>query len=182
MDVIELDRRARAATGAVIDQVPDALLDAPTPCSRWTIREIVEHMVDNNRETVAMARGESSVDIGSGFADTGAAFDAAWADPAVRDRTFTLAGTDVDWRGVVAVHFADVLVHGWDIGRAAGIDVTIDDDLAAAALRVTSRFPDSVRGPDAGFDHPRPAPDDAPVQTRLLAFLGRDPEWTRPAE
>ncbi|MCT2582605.1 TIGR03086 family metal-binding protein [Actinophytocola gossypii] len=181
MDVMELDRRARAATGAIIDRVPDALLDAPTPCDSWTIRQIVEHMVDNNRAFVS-AHKDSTVDIGHDFAETGQAVDDLFADPAVRERTFTLAGVDVDWRGAVAVHFADVLVHGWDIGRAAGLDVTIDDDLAAAALRVTSRFPDSVRGPDRGFDHPRPVRDDAPVWIRLLAFLGRDPEWTRRAE
>ncbi|HEX2130752.1 MAG TPA: TIGR03086 family metal-binding protein [Actinophytocola sp.] len=177
MDVIELDRRARAATGEIIDQVPEALLDAPTPCSRWTIRQIVEHMIDNNRALVAMARDEAIA--GTGFADTGEAFSAAFADPAVRERTFTLAGVETDWRGVVSVHFADVLVHGWDIGRAAGIDVTIDDDLAGAALRVTSRFPERLRGPDGAFDHARTTPDDAPIQTRLLAFLGRDPQWTQ---
>ena len=90
---------------------------------------------------------------------------------------FELAGIESDGRGVIAVNFADVLVHGWDIARAAGFDVAIDDDLCTAALRVTSRFPENLRGPDGAFDHPRPVPDDAPVQLRLLAFLGRDPEW-----
>lgn len=179
MDVIELGRRASAATAAIIDRVPADRMDAPTPCARWTIREIVRHLVDNDRGHVAEARNSSTVDIGTEFSATSKVFTETFDDPAVLGRKFELAGIEVDGRAVVAVRFADVLVHGWDIGRAAGIEVRIDDDLAAAALRVTSAFPENLRGPDGAFDYPRPAPEDAPLQVRLLAFLGRDPEWTQ---
>lgn len=182
MDVIELDRRASAATGAIIDRVPAGLLDARTPCTKWTVREIVTHLVDNNRSLVAQARDETDADIGMGigtdFTTTSRVFTETFADPAMLTRRFELARIPTDGRGVVSVHFADVLVHGWDIGRAAGLSVTIDEDLAHAALRITARMPDGLRGPDKAFAHARPAPDDAPVHTRLLAFLGRDPEWS----
>lgn len=177
MDVIELDRRASAATGAVIDRVPAERMDAPTPCAAWTIRDIVEHLVGNNRGLVGRARGEGPADIGTDFGATSQVFTETFADPGVRTRSFELSGVPTDWRGVVAVHFADVLVHGWDIGRAAGVDVTLDEDLAAAALRITSLFPEHLRGPDGPFGRPHPVPADAPAQTRLVAFLGRDPEW-----
>ncbi|MPZ82004.1 MAG: TIGR03086 family protein [Actinophytocola sp.] len=178
MDLIELDRRAGAATSAIIDQVPAGLLDAPTPCTKWTVWQIIEHMVENNRAHVAQARDESEVDIGIGFARTGQAFTETFRDPATLTRQFTLGKFPTDGRGVVAVHLADVLVHGWDIGRAAGIPVTFDTDLARVALRITEGFPDGLRGPDGAFARALPAPDDAPIHTRLLAFLGRDPEWT----
>lgn len=181
MDLRELDQRATAATGAIIDQVPEDLLDAPTPCTRWTIRQIVEHLVDNNRSHIAEARGVSEVDdIGRGFAETSRAFTETFADPAVLSRPFVMGGIPSDGRGVVAVHFADVLVHGWDIGCAAGLAVTFEEDLAAAALRITERFPDTpaVRGPNGAFALPVRVPDDAPAPIRLLGFTGRDPAWS----
>jgi uncharacterized protein (TIGR03086 family) len=176
VDLIDLHRRAADATGAIIERVPGDLLDAPTPCARWTIRDVIAHLVDNNRGLIARVGG-SEVD---GFAATARAFNEAYADPAVQDAKFEVVGIPTDGRGMLAVQFADVLVHGWDIGRGAGLDVTIPDDLATAALRITSGFPEHLRGPDSSFAHPHSAPQDAPAGVRLLAFLGRDPEWTAP--
>jgi uncharacterized protein (TIGR03086 family) len=175
MDVIELLRRATASTAAVIERIGEDQLDAPTPCARWTIREIVGHMEDNSRHMLERVDRKSTEDE---FAALNAAVLDAYADPEVQARKFELGGNELDGRGLVAVNFADVLVHGWDIARAAGFDVSLDDDLCTAAFRVTSRFPESLRGPDGAFDHPRPIPDDAPPRQRLLAYLGRDPEWT----
>lgn len=176
MDLIDLHRRAAAATGAIIDQVPEDLLDAPTPCPDWAIRDVITHLVDNNRFLIARSGRESEVD-GTDFAATSRAFNETFADPEVQARPFEVREIPVDGRGMIAVQFADVLVHGWDIGRSAGLDVTLPDDLAAAALRITEGFPADMRGPGGAFGHARPVPDDAPAGTRLLAFLGRDPEW-----
>jgi uncharacterized protein (TIGR03083 family) len=175
VDLIELHRRAAEHTKAIIDRVPADRLDAPTPCASWTVRDVIGHLVDNNRHLVARA-GKSGVDS-TEFGPTSTAFNRAFADPGVQATPFELRGVPTDGRGVVAVQFADVLVHGWDIARSAGLDGTLPDDLAAAALRVTQRFPDSMRGPDGPFDHPREVPGDAPASVRLVAFSGRDPEW-----
>jgi len=175
MDVIEMHRRATAATAAVLDQVPADQLDAKTPCTRWTIREIVTHMVDNSHSMLGRLDQKSTLDT---FDALNLAVLDAYDDPDVLGRKFELAGFEVDGRAVVAVNFADVLVHGWDIARAAGFDVTFDDDLAEAALRVTSIVPDSMRGPDKAFDHAREVAEDASPHDRLIAFVGRDLGWS----
>jgi uncharacterized protein (TIGR03086 family) len=176
VDLIELHRRAADHTKAIIDRVPADRLDAPTPCASWTVRDVIGHLVDNHRYLVAKA-GKSGVDS-TEFGPASAAFNQAFADPEVQTTAFELRGVPTDGRGVVAVQFADVLVHGWDIARSAGLDATLPDDLASAALLVTQRFPDGMRGPDGPFDHPREVPGDAPAGVRLVAFSGRDPEWT----
>jgi uncharacterized protein (TIGR03086 family) len=175
MDVIDLLRRANSSTAAVVERVPENLLDAPTPCARWTIRDIVEHMAGNSHHMLERIDRKSTADD---FAALNTIVLDAYDDPEVQARKFELAGIELSGRDAVAVNFADVLVHGWDIARAAGLDVSLDDDLCTAAFRVTSRFPENLRGPDGAFDHARPIPDDAPVQQRLLAYLGRDPEWS----
>lgn len=174
MDVIAYHRRATASTAAVIDRVPDDLLDAPTPCAAWTIREIVEHMVGNSHTMLGRLDLVSTADDLTSLNDAVAS---AYDDPEVQQRKFELAGIELDGRSVVAVNFADVLVHGWDIARSAGFDVTLDDDLISAAHRITSRFPEHLRGPGGAFDHARPISEDASPQDRLIAYLGRDPEW-----
>ena len=176
MDLIDLHRRATAHTGAIIDRVPGDRLDAKTPCPSWTVRDVITHVVDNHRSLVKRA-GKSTVDS-TDFGTATAAFNEAFADPDVQAKPFEIRGVPTDGRGAVAVLFADVLVHGWDIGRSAGLDVTLPDDLATAALIVTKGFPANLRGPDGPFDHPHAVSDDAPAGVRLVAFLGRDPEWS----
>jgi uncharacterized protein (TIGR03086 family) len=178
MDVIALVRRADAATGAVIDRVPENLLETRTPCTDWVIREIIDHLVGNNQDLLGRVHDRSTVDSQpADFGTTSRAVADAYDDPAVLRKTFDLAGFQLDGRSLLMVHFADVLIHGWDIGRAIGIDVPIEDDLAAAALRVIETFPEHLRGPGKAFAHPRPVAEDAPIQARLLAFSGRDAEW-----
>jgi len=176
VDLIDLHRRAAAHTRAIIDRVPGDRLEAPTPCAKWTVRDVIAHMVDNHRHLVTRA-GKSAVDSAE-FGPASTAFNEAFADPEVQATPFELGGVPTDGRGVVAVQFADVLVHGWDIGRSAGLDVTLPDELATAALFVTKGFPADLRGPDGPFDHPRAVPDDSPAGVRLVAFSGRDPQWT----
>ncbi|OLF08968.1 TIGR03086 family metal-binding protein [Actinophytocola xanthii] len=178
MDVIALVRRADAATGAVIERVSEDLLDERTPCDQWAVREIIDHMVTNNQDLLRKVRDESYVDsLAADFATTSRAVADAYDDPTVLDRTFDLAGFQLNGQALMVVHFADVLVHGWDIGRAVGLEVRFDDDLAAAALRVVQGFPEHLRGPGKAFAHPQPVPEDAPIQAQLLAFSGRDVNW-----
>jgi uncharacterized protein (TIGR03086 family) len=176
VDLIDLHRRAAAHTGAIIDRLPGDRLDAKTPCASWTVRDVITHVVDNHRNLVTRA-GKSAVDS-TDFGAVSAAFNEAFDDPEVQAKPFELRGVPTDGRGVVAVQFADVLVHGWDIGRSAGLDVTLPDDLATAALFITKGFPEDLRGPDGPFDHAHAVSEDAPAGVRLVAFLGRDPEWS----
>lgn len=66
----------------------------------------------------------------------------------------------------------DLLVHRWDLARAAGLDVTLPADEVARAREAALAMGEAVRGP-GGFGPEVPAPEDADDQTRLLAFLGR---------
>jgi hypothetical protein len=69
----------------------------------------------------------------------------------------------------------DVLVHTWDLARSIGVDVELEAELEAALS--------GARQNNAGlrslgmFSAPVDVPAEATVQSRLLAFLGRDPKW-----
>ncbi len=179
MNLLELDSKASAATAAIIDEVPRELLDAPTPCTQWTVRQVVSHMLDNDRFYL------SDPAAGTTLHETGAAFTTAFATEAMQRKVieFPAGKGSYEGRTVIGVRFVDVLVHGWDIGRAVGRTVTFDEELAAAAFAIASTYPDTpvLRGPGGAFAQPVWVSDDADATARLVALLGRDPSWSRAA-
>ena len=69
---------------------------------------------------------------------------------------------------------ADVFMHTWDLARATGQDETLDPERCAAMLEGMEPMDELLRS--SGQYGPRvPVPDDADPQTKLLAFIGRDP-------
>ncbi len=74
----------------------------------------------------------------------------------------------------------DIAVHTWDLGRAVGLDDTIDPELCAQMLAAMQPIDDLLR--QSGHYGPKVAvADDADTQTKLIAFTGRDPHWRPPA-
>ena len=180
-DVLDLDRRALDATAHVAEAVPRERWDAPTPCAGWRVRDVVDHLVENNRAQLAVLGGPEAGSGGGDLRRSGEAVLAAHARPAAADARFPLGGQQRSARSALAVHFADVLVHGWDLARAAGLPYRFDEDLAVAAERVVSAFPDLAWGPGAAFAARLDAGPGATAGDRLLALTGRDPRWRPPA-
>jgi uncharacterized protein (TIGR03086 family) len=68
----------------------------------------------------------------------------------------------------------DVLLHTWDLARATGQDETLDPDEVAMMYEGMLPMDEHLRA--SGHYGPRVAvPDDADVQTKLIAFVGRQP-------
>ncbi|WP_436493649.1 TIGR03086 family metal-binding protein [Actinokineospora sp. HUAS TT18] len=180
MDIRELDRRVRELIGGLIDGLTDEQLDAQSPCEGWTVREVIRHLVGNSLGVLARIDGTDApaeVDLGADprvtFRETRAAASAALGTPEVFDGPWELRGVEYTGGTMLFVHFADVLVHTWDIATAVGVHVAIDEDLAEAALSVVSRFPEDAWGPGSAFTAKLPAPEDASALERLLALTGR---------
>jgi len=69
---------------------------------------------------------------------------------------------------------ADVFMHTWDLARATGQDETLDPERCAELLEGMQPIDELLRS--SGQYGPKvEVPDDADVQTRMLAFIGRDP-------
>ncbi len=182
-DSAVLDGLARAcrATGDQIDRLTGEQWTAPTPCTDWSVRDVVAHLVGMNLVLVAMfeqgplpERGVDRLgaDPAGAFRRSAAALQAAAARPGVMERSQqTPAGVAtgeyrVRWR------IADLLAHGWDLARATGVSYDPPGDLVEDALRfVLDELPGQSRA--GRFGDPQPVADDAPVVDRLAAFTGR---------
>ena len=72
------------------------------------------------------------------------------------------------------IYTTDVFMHRWDLARATGQDETLDPDKCAVMFEGMLPMDEMLR--QSGQYGPRvDVPDDADVQTKLLAFIGRTP-------
>jgi uncharacterized protein (TIGR03086 family) len=73
----------------------------------------------------------------------------------------------------------EVVTHGWELARAVGCPWQPDEATAAQALTFyQATIKPEWRGPGMAFGPEVPMADDAPTIDRVIAFSGRDPEWT----
>ncbi len=170
-------------TARIVDGAPADRYGAPTPCPEWNVRALLNHMVAANVLFGASARGEQvepglftqdnlAGDASSAFRRSAEQALEAWQQPGVMEqRIFDGMPGSV----AVGIYLIEQLVHGWDLARATGQDATLPQHLCEVALEAAQRLPaDQMRSPRV-FGPEVPVEADAPVQDRLLGFVGRTP-------
>jgi uncharacterized protein (TIGR03086 family) len=70
----------------------------------------------------------------------------------------------------------EMLVHTWDLAKAIGVDVRLDERLCQLGLDRAAANRDQLAKSDM-FAPVVPVADGASVQDRLLGCFGRDPSW-----
>lgn len=183
---VELFDRAVAFTRGVLAALPfdaDFDLAAPTPCHRWTLGHLLEHLDDSLLALEAaaayghvdvVAREQPSDTVGLGLVDrvrhrTSTALGAWVTDTSEQ---VTIADTPLCSATLAAVGALEVAVHGSDLARAAHLGLALPDDLADELLAVA---PLVVTDADRGVRFaPRvTVPYAARPAERLLAYTGR---------
>lgn len=174
-------RAAADHFGALVDGVRD--WDAPSPVAGWTARDVVDHLVTwlpaLLAPTVTLpARPRAADDPVAAWTHHVAAVQALLDDPASAD--LVLSNPDI---GAIPVPDAvdrfytnDVFLHAWDLARASGQEHGLDEARCAEVLAGMEPMEETLRG-SGQFGTRQPVADDAPPSDRLMAFLGRDPDW-----
>ena len=177
-------RSLSAAFAARVRDVPAARWDAPAPCVGWVARDGVRHLV----EWVPGFFAGSAVHVPelpsvdddpvAAWEALAAAVQAALDDPEVCAAEVTSrAGTHPVETALAMFVLPDVLVHTWDLARAAGLDERLDPDEVQGLLDGMSTVPEEVLVSSGHYGPRVPVPEDADPQTRLIALTGRDPAW-----
>jgi len=182
----ELSERHRVAAQRfteIVGQVSD--WDAPTSVAAWRARDVVGHltswlpgMLAGTVELPPAASDEHPADAWRAQTD---AVQALLDDPAtagVMYRSSTMGDVPVT-QVLGQCYVPDVVMHAWDLGRSAGLDVELDPDLCAEFLQLGAEMEEMMRasgqfGPRVDVSRGRRRPG------RLVGFIGRDPEWTPP--
>ncbi|MGO1975545.1 MAG: maleylpyruvate isomerase family mycothiol-dependent enzyme [Propionibacteriaceae bacterium] len=163
-----------------VDAVPAAAWDHPSPCAGWTVRDVVRHLIDTQRDFLT----GHGVDLGpAAEVDPDPAL--AWRthadlvldrlrDPEVAGITFdghfgpaTVGATMERFYGF------DLLAHRWDIARAVGLETSFTEDELDQLETGIAGFGEALYM--EGICKPALTPAaDADRTTRVLAQLGRD--------
>ena len=160
--------------------------DAPAPVAGWTARDVVRHLSEwfpgflaagpasscrpaRASTTTRSAPGRHSDDAVQAVLD-----DPATAGRVLRNRHIGELPLD---RAIDQFYTADVFMHTWDLARATGQDDRLDPDFCAELLAGMEPMEEVIRS-SGQYGARVEVPADADAQTRLLGFIGRDPDWT----
>ncbi|WP_058042524.1 TIGR03086 family metal-binding protein [Streptomyces roseifaciens] len=159
--------------------------DEPTPCTEWSVRDLVNHLAVEQLWVPPLLEGRSIDDVGDALDgdrlgdDPVAVWDAAeaaareaFAAPGALERTVELSSGPSDTRGYCSQMTADAVVHAWDLSRAIGADERLPKPLVELTRREVEPYIDSLAGTGL-FAEPVEPPPGADAQTVLLAQLGR---------
>jgi uncharacterized protein (TIGR03086 family) len=186
IDAVTGYRRALATAGHVVDGVTD--WSAPTPCPPWDARMLSGHLIDGQRQVLAMLTGAPHVlptsDPSGLAAIAGQAPAEAWRAAAHRvdavlddlDAAAVVRTPAGDRRveEVLAIAVIEPLVHGWDLAVASAQGVVLDPDVVATTLAGVEQLGGALAA--SGMYAPgKQVPEGATPQRRLLTKLGRDP-------
>ena len=180
----ELDRFRRVAADftCVVEAVPQERWDDPAPPEGWRARDVVGHLVEWFSGLFLGAWGVEHGPIPSAEDDPVGAwralrdtFEAALADPAVAGEVRDIPPGAMTFAAAVdQLGTSDIVMHQWDLARATGGDERLDPDEVHALLVGMEPIDEILRS--SGHYGPRvEVPADADEQTRLIAFIGRQP-------
>jgi uncharacterized protein (TIGR03086 family) len=179
-DAVVLYEEASAHALAVAEAVRPDQLDLPTPCSAWTVQDLLDHLTGGTAYLRDAVTGIASEPIvGATAQDYRAGREACIAglrDRAARERMCT-SPLGFEWTVLEATAgtFMDTLVHAWDLASATGQPTDLDAALVDACIAMfLPEMPQ--RGRAAGLVGPAVSvPADAGPQERLLGAMGRKP-------
>lgn len=177
LDPADRHRAVAAIFTEVAREVPD--WDAPSPVPEWRARDVVGHLVEwlpgFLRSAEARLPDVALDDPVAAWERRAADVQALLDDPAAADRTFNdpHIGELPLSHAVDRFYTSDVLMHAWDLARAAGRPDPIPADVAEEMLAGMRGIEELLRS-SGQFGPAVAAPEDASAGDRLMAFLGRD--------
>lgn len=184
---------AAAQMASLVHGVKDRQLGLWTPCDKYTVEALVQHIDGLSLAFTAAAEknfgpmtstppGGEAPSLGDGWRPRIAAqlqaMAEAWQRPEAWEGLTQAGGIELPGpvAGIVAAD--ELVIHGWDLSRATGQFFDCD----AGALNAARQFVEEMSEPgqprDGLFGPAEPVPDGATELERIIALSGRDPRWT----
>jgi uncharacterized protein (TIGR03086 family) len=187
MDPFDALDRATEEAGRRVCLVTDDQWDRSTPCTGWTVRDLVNHLVRGNTMSVMLLEGASTdevmqmfrtaepeVDLIAAYAETTKAQNAAFRAPGALDQTVHHPMGDIPATLFLQFRTGDATLHAWDLARAIGADEALDGELVTLLYDGMLPMAPMLAGSGAFGDGPSgTVADDAPTQAKLLDLAGR---------
>ena len=189
MDVEAAYRRSVSGWMAAVEGV-DGNWTASTPCADWDVRQLVNHVVGEDRWTKPLVDGRTIAEVGNslngdllGERPVAAAREAAEeAVTAVTARLPEAGLVHLSYREETIAQYilqltADHLIHGWDLAVATGQDRDLDSEVVAVVSGWFADWEQRYRSSGIVAVRPESAQSGSAAAELLIAF-GRDPDWS----
>lgn len=181
-EIADRYRRVAAQFGQRVDGVADGDWDRPAPPDGWVARDVVGHLATwlpayfyETWDLDAELPPDAAADPVAAWRSLDETIQAALDDPEIAGRRrATRMGEQRFDDQIDMICTPDVMMHTWDLARATGQDETLDAEEVHRFVAAMEPMDELLR--TSGHYGPRvPVPDDADEQTRLIAFIGRQP-------
>jgi uncharacterized protein (TIGR03086 family) len=185
-DVPEYHRRSVEYFDSLMHQVEPDQWDNHTPCTDWSVRDLVNHIVNEDMWTPELFAGKTIEEVGDRFDGDLLGDDPAGAwhraskeavsavqDEGAMERMVNVSWGQISGREYAEQLFLDHLVHGWDLAVGIGADTTLDPELVEFCYEGAKKQEQLLRA-SGSFGEKVDVPEDADTQTLLLALLGRE--------
>ncbi len=179
-----------ASLQPVVHGVPATSMDARTPCDEYDVRHLVSHLLGTTDAMRRVGAGDP-LDRDDPWGTRGHEVGETWHDQ-LSERLIAVAdawAAPEAWEGeamdgampredVGDMAFLEVLLHGWDLARATGQELEVDDAAAQQAQELMDKHGETGRSMGAFGDQVQVGEDATPLD-RVVAASGRDPGWGR---
>jgi len=188
MDLIAALDEAGNEFGRLVDGTRPEQLGDETPCTEFTVRDLVNHLV-GGATMFAIAFEQGSVpddelaaimgdmvgdDPSAAYATASARVQAAYHAPGALDGMVTMPFGEMPREAALGIAVFDVAVHAWDLAQATGQELTLSEDLAEEILALGRAMGlDPFRG--VMFAEEIIIVETAPAWDRVAAYSGRQP-------
>jgi uncharacterized protein (TIGR03086 family) len=162
---------------------------APTPCTEWNVRDLVNHVVGEDRWTKPLVDGKTIAEVGDAFDGDLLGEDPKSSALAAADEALTAVAERLPASGKVHLSYgeedieeyisqlvADHLIHGWDLAAATGQSRDLDPEVVADVTAWFRNREDVYRSSGSIAARPESAAAGNPQADLLIAF-GRNPDW-----
>ncbi|WP_285704546.1 TIGR03086 family metal-binding protein [Microtetraspora sp. NBRC 16547] len=170
--------RATERTTGLVRAVRQEQLGFSTPCAKFDVKDLINHLEWVAEMFESLARKGPSVEQGpytGDFPERAEGTLDAWSRPEAWEGTSPAMGLPMT--ALAHMYLVDMIVHGWDLARATGQEYEPDPEAVSRALHFTDQMVEVARKRGV-FGPPVAVSDDAPLFDRLLGIIGRDPAWT----
>jgi uncharacterized protein (TIGR03086 family) len=163
---------------------------APTPCTDWDVRALVNHVVGEDRWTKPLVDGRTIAEVGDALDGDLLGEDPTSSAMAAADEALTAVAERLPAGGKVHLSYgeegieeylsqlvADHLIHGWDLAAATGQARDLDPELVSEVAAWFRNREDIYRSGGAIAARPESVATGNPQADLLIAF-GRNPDWT----
>src|ERR1700684_888278 len=139
-----LDSYENAAV--IVSEIDADELDHPTPCPKYDVAGLIDHLVEAGYRAAALRRGQAPppgdesphVELSDAPGQLRSAAEQAaqaWGDNSSLSLKYTMPwGEEYTGAALVDMYLAELAAHAWDLARATGQIDELDPSVAVAAL------------------------------------------------